>query len=169
MQVFSEKKERQKEEYIEQIILENYNRYYQLAYSYVHNEEDACDIVQNGAYRALRSNHTLQSKEYAGTWIYRIMLNEVFRYLKQPKCVSYEALQEGWKNEIEYAEDRYLNVDLQRALDLLSVQEKAVIIMKYFEDKKLEEIADILDENVSTIKSRLYRGVKKLKLKLAEE
>ena len=60
-------------------------------------------------------------------------------------------------------------MDLQRALDLLSLQDKAVIIMKYFEDKKLEEIADILDENVSTIKSRLYRGVKKLKLKLAEE
>ena len=43
-----------------------------------------------------------------------------------------------------------------------------MIILKYFEDKKLEEIADILDENVNTIKSRLYRSLKKLRGILAE-
>ena len=34
--------------------------------------------------------------------------------------------------------------------------------MKYFEDKKLEEIAEVLEENLSTVKSRLYRSIKKL-------
>ena len=169
MQVFSEKRDTWKENYIEQIILENYNRYYQLAYSYVHNEADDSDIVQNGAYRALRSSHTLQNKEYAKTWLYRIMLNEIFRYLKQPKFMSYEVLQEEQEKDIKYVEDSYSNVDLQRALDLLSMQDKAVIIMKYFEDKKLEEIADILNENVNTVKSRLYRGMKKLRMKLSDE
>ena len=41
-----------KEQKIEELLLENYNRYYRLAYSYVHNEADAADIVQNGAYKA---------------------------------------------------------------------------------------------------------------------
>ena len=36
-----------KEQKIEELLLENYNRYYRLAYSYVHNEADAADIVQN--------------------------------------------------------------------------------------------------------------------------
>lgn len=40
---------------IEEIILEKYNQYYRLAYCYTHNEADASDIVQNGAYKAIRS------------------------------------------------------------------------------------------------------------------
>lgn len=60
MHIFSYKKEEKNinkeinKTIIEQIILEKYNQYYRLAYSYVHNETDAFDIVQNGAYKALR-------------------------------------------------------------------------------------------------------------------
>ena len=62
---FSGKKERANRNLVEQIILEKYNQYYRLAYSYVHNEADACDIVQNGAYKALRGSHALKKPEYA--------------------------------------------------------------------------------------------------------
>ena len=48
-----------KEQKIEELLLENYNRYYRLAYSYVHNEADAADIVQNGAYKAIRNSDSL--------------------------------------------------------------------------------------------------------------
>lgn len=41
------------EQCIEDILLENYDHYYRMAYSYTHNEADAQDIVQNGAYRAI--------------------------------------------------------------------------------------------------------------------
>ena len=60
-------------------------------------------------------------------------------------------------------------MDLQDALDALPKQEKAIIVMKFFEDKKLEEIAEILNENLSTIKSRLYRSMKKLRIRLSDE
>lgn len=50
---------------VEQIILSDYQQYYRLAYSYVHNAEDAGDIVQNGAYRALRRSDSLNQPEYA--------------------------------------------------------------------------------------------------------
>ena len=171
MHFFFEKKDRTNKILIEQIILEKYNQYYRLAYSYVHNEADANDIVQNGAYKALRSSHTLKKAEYAETWIYRIMLNECFQYLKHPKFLSYEAIWEENKIEAEmgFAEDCYRNIDLQRALDTLSNQDRAVVILKYFEDKKLEEIAEILDENLNTIKSRLYRSIKKLRGILSDE
>lgn len=164
---FPEKREKANRELIENIILEKYNQYYRLAFSYTHNEADACDIVQSGAYKALRSSNTLKNPEYAETWVYRIMLNECFGYLRQPKVLSYEAVQE--ENGMEAgAEDRYRDVDLQRALDMLPDSDRAVIILKYFEDKKLEEIAEILDENLSTVKSRLYRSMKKLKSSLAD-
>ena len=164
---FPEKREKANRELIENIILRKYNQYYRLAYGYVHNEADACDIVQNGAYKALRSSGTLKNPEYAETWVYRIMLNECFGYLKHPRVLSYEAVQE--ENGMEAGvEDRYEDVDLQRALDMLPDSDKAVIILKYFEEKKLEEIAEILDENISTVKSRLYRSMKKLRNSLTD-
>lgn len=169
MNFLSGKKDKINKKLIEQIILEKYNQYYRLAYSYVHNEADANDIVQNGAYKALRSSHTLKEPEYAETWVYRIMLNECFQQFKRPLSLSYEAIQEEKGIEIEGVEDSYVDIDLQRALDALPEKDKAIIILKYFEDKKLEEIADILDENVNTIKSRLYRSMKKLRSTLSSE
>lgn len=154
---------------IEGIILEKYNQYYRLAYCHTHKEADACDIVQNGAYKAIRSSHTLKEPEYAESWIYRIMLNECFSYIKRPKLLSYEDLQEKNAIETESKEDRYADIDLQNALDLLQDKDRIVIILKYFEDKKLEEIADILEENVNTVKSRLYRGIQKLRNILSEK
>ena len=50
-----------KEQKIEQLLLENYNKYYRLAYSYVHHEADAADIVQNGAYKAVSYTHLRQN------------------------------------------------------------------------------------------------------------
>lgn len=164
MQLLRFAKIKSNEEIVEEIILEQYNQYYRLAHSYVHNEADAEDIVQNGAYKALRSSKTLRNPEYAKTWIYRIMLNEIFSFLKQPKTESYEYMQEELGVEAKHVEDAYTDFDLQRALDSLPEQDKAIVVMKFFEDKKLEEIADILNENLSTVKSRLYRSMKKLRI-----
>ena len=47
---------------IERLLLENYNRYYHLAYSYVHNPDDASDIVQNGAYLAIKNSASLNDR-----------------------------------------------------------------------------------------------------------
>lgn len=152
-----------KEKRVEEIILQNYDCYYRLAYSCVHNEADAGDIVQNGVYRAIRSSHKLKQKAYAETWVYRIMLNEIFRLCKEKKTelISLDEIQAE-----QGREDVYGNLDLQRALDSLSPKDKAIVVLRFFEDRKLEEIAQILDENVSTVKSRLYRSLKKLRIEL---
>ena len=164
--ITTKEEEKTNENAEEDIILEQYNQYYRLAYSYVHNEVDAEDIVQNGAYKALRNSKTLRNPEYAKTWIYRIMLNEIFNSLRRPQAMSYEYMQEEMGIEAEPVEDTYTDIDLQRALDSLPEQDKAIVVMRFFEDKKLEEIADILDENISTIKNRLYRSMKKLRIRL---
>lgn len=165
---FAQNKSQEKKAEIERVILENYNQYYRLAYSYTHDASDACDIVQNGAYKALRSGYALKETEYAKTWVYRIMLNECFGFLKRPRPLSLEAVREMGKTE-SGREDRYADLDLRNALDALPKKDKAVVILKYFEDKKLEEIAELLGENISTVKSRLYRSMKKLKKTLSRE
>lgn len=165
-----------KEKLVEELLLENYNRYYRLAWSYVRNGDDALDIVQNGVYKAILHSAELRKKEYAGTWIYRIMLNEIRDFLKKPKAFSIDAMENGEEGgegalrgrEELSKEDSYEDVDLSRALDSLSPEDKLVVELRYFEDRKLEEIADILEENVNTVKSRLYRSLRKLKVKLGE-
>ena len=153
-----------KEKIVEEILLNNYNQYYRLAYSYVQNDDDAGDIVQNGAYRAIRNARNLKHEEYASTWLYRIMLNEIFTFCKNQKAKAASYIQ------IEQAtEDNYEDIDLQRALETLSDEERMIVELKYFEDMKLEEIAEIMNENLSTVKSRLYRSLRKLKLKLENE
>ena len=97
------------------------------------------------------------------------MLNECFQYLKRPSDFSYEEMQEKNGLEGQAAEDRYADMDLQKALDALTEKDRSVVILKYFEDMKLTEIAEILEENVSTVKSRLYRSLRKLQGLLLEE
>ena len=103
-----------KEKAVEDLLLQNYDQYYRLAYSYVHNEADSGDIVQNGAYKAIRSSSDLKEVRYAATWLYRIMLNEIFSFCKQKKT---EPLEEG--NDEPHYEDTYENLDLKHALELL--------------------------------------------------
>ena len=152
---------KKKRDVIEQLLLENYNKYYRLACSYVHNDADAGDIVQNGAYKAILNSNKLQNIEYAETWIYRIIMNEIFAKYREKEMVPLESitLEQG-------KEDAYENVDLQKAIESLEKEDRTVVILRYYEDMKLEDIAKILNENLSTVKSRLYRSMKKLKLQL---
>ena len=70
---------------IQKNLTDNYQKYYRLAYSYVHNEADAMDIVQEGAYKAILKSGLLENPDYVGTWIYRIMVNEALSFIRKQK------------------------------------------------------------------------------------
>lgn len=151
-----------KEALVRSILLENYESYYRLAFSYVHQEADAMDIVQEGACKAMAKARSLREERFAGTWIYRIMINTAKDYLKR-----YEKEREILREDmIASPEQGEVDPELQEALDRLYVQEKTLIILRFYEDKPLSEIAEILQENLSTVKSRLYRTLDKLRREL---
>ena len=156
-------KQNKNEEIIQEALVRNYDKYYKLAYSYVHNEADAMDIVQESAYKAILKSDTLRKPEFINTWLYRIVINEACTLIRKIR---------GEVSEIEEdhvtVEDTYTNMDLHQAIENLSEQERTLIVLRYFEDKKLDEIAEILELNINTVKSRLYRVFDKLKLELAE-
>ena len=54
-------------------------------------------------------------------------------------------------------------------LDRLDEKERTVVVLRYFHDLKLEDIAGILGENVNTVKARLYRTLKKMRMELEPE
>ena len=168
MNFFPGKDEKKKEQLVEETIVKKYNSYYRLAYSYVHNASDAEDIVQNTAYHALRAAGSLRNPQYIETWLYRILMNETFKLLKRPESFSYEEFVEKTGNEGGSVEDSYENVDLVRILDELPEKDKLVVELRYFEDRKLEDIALVLEENINTVKSRLYRSLKKMRIMLEE-
>ena len=66
-------------------------------------------------------------------------------------------------------EDHYQDLDLKQMINRLDDKSRTVILLRYFEDLKLEEIADIAGENLNTVKARLYRALKKLRLELEPE
>ena len=67
-----------------------------------------------------------------------------------------ELPEEGVNDQIE-------DLDLRQALEKLDSEERAIVVLKYFEEEKLKTIAQIMDLNLNTVKSKLYRAVDKLK------
>ena len=148
----------------EQILTENYERYYRLAYSYMRNEDDALDVVQESAYRAIRDCRKVRNKDYLSTWIYRIVVNTALDMLRRKK-------KENITEELPEipVEDQYQDLELRTVLNQLDDKSRTIILLRYFEDLKLEDIADIVGDNLNTVKARLYRSLKKLRLNLQAE
>lgn len=119
------------------------------------------DIVQEGAYKAMAKAGSLRDESYAATWVYRIMINTAKDYLKK-----YERERGILEEDIAVSGDIGRDVELREAVEKLPLQEKTLIILRFYEDKSLAEIAQILQENLSTVKSRLYRTLEKLRREL---
>lgn len=150
---------------VAEYVISNKERYYRLAYSYVKNADDALDIMQESIYKAVSHVDSLKDVRYINTWFYRIIVNTSIDFLrKQKKVIPVE--DEILESFTSQTNDEYENFDLQRAMDNLPKKYRTVVILRYFEDLKIEEIAEILNENINTIKTRLYKSLKLLRIKM---
>ena len=66
-------------------------------------------------------------------------------------------------------EDKYQDTDLYDAVMKLDSKYRIVIILKFYEDMTIERISEVLDENISTVKTKLYKALKKLRLEIDKE
>ena len=147
----------------ERILTTEYEKFYRLAYSYVQNKEDALDVVQESAYKVIRDCGRVRQAKYLSTWIYRVVINTSLDLLRRR---SRESAAEVLP-EIPY-EECYGEMELRQVLGCLDEKSRAVLILRYFEDMKLEDIAGVLEENTNTVKARLYRSLKKLRACLSD-
>ena len=150
-------------------IRDNQDKLYRMAFSYAKNGDAALDIVQEAITKALKNIDKLKEEKYVNTWFYRIVINECLQYIKKNKKMMYCRLQEienkvDWKDSITYE-----GIDTYKYVQKLSPKIKTVILLRFFEDKKIEEIAKITNTNVNTVKSRLYKGLKELRKWLKNE
>lgn len=151
-------------EKVELELTKNYERYYRLAYSYVRNEQDALDIVQESAYKAIKGCKNMEQDEYVSTWIYRIVVNEALMLIRSRKNIvqTMPEFEEG-------KEDQYEDIDLKQAIDKLGDPEHSIVKLRFFEDLPIKEIAKILNLKESTTKTKLYRGLEKLRKYMEEK
>ena len=148
----------------EKILLTNYEKYYRLAYSYVNNEQDALDIVQESAYKVMKDISKVREPDYLSTWIYRVVMNTAVDFLRkrQKESIGLEG--------VEISEEAVsLEDDPMELLKSLEEKDRTIVVLKVIEELKLEEIAVVLDLNVNTVKARLYRALKKLRIELKSE
>lgn len=160
-------KKRKKEEALIELISENRENFYRLSYSYVKNSEDALDIVQDSIQKALLKIGELRDGQKLKSWFYRIVVNTSLDFLRRRKKII---VVEDTKLE-SYAHgksDRYQDIDLGNSIDLLPPIYRTVIVLRYFEDLKIDEIAEILEENQSTIKTRIHRALSMLRIQMEE-
>lgn len=154
-------------EKIVEYIVTNQDKFYRLAFSYVRNQQDALDIVQNSICKALENYESIRELSAVRTWFYRIIVNESINFMKKSKKEFLE-MDEFFKN-IAYNEEQYEGEDeLLDEINKLDTQVQHIIKLRFYEELSLQEIAAITKMNLNTVKAKLYRGLKALKLEIGE-
>lgn len=148
---------------VEKELLDNYKKYYRLAYSYVRNEADALDIVQESAYKAIKNCESIKDADFITTWIHRIVINTAMDLLRRSQR-AYETMEEETREQ-GAVDTGYSEADVMDMLSILEEKDRSILILRYFEGFGLEEIAAITNEKLSTVKSRLYRALHKMRMK----
>ncbi|MGL4913658.1 MAG: sigma-70 family RNA polymerase sigma factor [Romboutsia sp.] len=150
-------------------LIEYYSdRLYKEAYIRCKYEEDAKEIVQETIYKAYRNIHTLKDPQYFKTWISRILINVSNDYLKKHGMIDLEHDESKYIKEIVIEDIVEVKIDLYNAIDELEDKYKNVIILRYVEDLKVDEISKILDRPINTIKTHLRKAIKDMKSLLKE-
>ena len=149
-------------------ILQNQAKFYRIAYCYVYQKEAALDIVQNAICRALENYSGLKNVNAIRTWFYRILINECLQYLNKHKreilCEPAEL-----KEDIYYEEAFEEKLEIYQKVCELPEHLKTVVILHYFEQLTLREISQATDINLSTVKTRLYSALNRLKKEMEAE
>ena len=145
-----------------QYIVAHQEEFYRLAYSYVKNRDAALDVVQESIVRALTRSDTLRQPEFLKAWFYRILLNESMNYYRHNRRLV--SLDEALGDTAPApAGDTAARLDLYDAIGRLEEKEQTIIRLRFFQDLKLEEIAQVTGVNLNTVKSRLYKSLRKLR------
>jgi RNA polymerase sigma-70 factor, ECF subfamily len=146
----------------------------------VDNSEDAADVTQDAFINAYQSLNSFKGDSEFFTWLYRIAFNAAITLKRKRKAVV-RLDSEGVDGTIDPADpSEYMrpglalersedDAKLYAAIQRLSAEHRAVLVLKDIEDQRYEEIAAILDVPVGTVRSRLHRARTELRQLLVNE
>ena len=142
--------------------------------------EDARDLCQEAFLRAYRGLRTFKKDARFSSWLYQIALNVCRDRLRRRRgrtIVSLDELDEGGQeaavlpgpSPLDLAEARDIADRVARAVGALPDEQREVIVLKEYQGLTFAEIADVLNVPLSTVKTRLYRGLVQLRQRLEHE
>lgn len=166
-------------EAFDQLVSRYRTRVFGMIYNMVHNEQDAWDLAQESFLKAWKSIARFRGQSSFYTWIYRIVTNVTIDWLrkKQVKGGGAEFNDELQVREVDPAartvpkadaaphermEQAEIRARIDGAIQQLSPEHRAVILMKEIEDMQYHEIAEALGCSIGTVMSRLFYARKKL-------
>lgn len=135
------------------------------------NIHDAEDLTQDTFSKAFCKITNFKEKSRFSTWIYRIAYNIAIDFLRKKKRqISTDWSDHNHSNKLRWEPKEYSDKNelINRALHTLTVNQRSVVSLHYYQDMKLTEIAHIMDCAESTVRVRLFRALKKLKKKLKD-
>jgi len=149
-------------------LIENHKDYlYRTAYLYTKNEQAALDAVGDCILSGFQSIKTLREPAYFKTWLTRILLNVANDSFRKGKnlILTNEIEKAGFEKDISIEE----RLDLYQAIENLPEKYRSVIILKYFNELKVSEIAYTMDIPEGSVKAYLARARKDLRIYLKED
>jgi len=149
------------------------NAVHAFAYRYVRNGEDADDVAQEAFVRVWKNLKKFDQTKNFKTWLFTIAKNAALDLIKKKKPMSFSQI--GQEDEALDAflapyltgpelpdaafERTMARAELKTALDALPVGYRTVLTMRYNDNLKFREIAEVLDEPIDTVKSKHRRGL----------
>ena len=156
------------------------HKLYQICYRMLSNKQEAEDIAQEAFVRAYINLHSYDQKRKFSTWLYRIATNLCIDRIRKKKpdyyldaqvpgtdgLDMYSQIASDEKLPEETVEQMELQERIQYEISRLPDKYRSVIVLKYIEELSLQEISEILDMPLGTVKTRIHRGREALRKQL---
>ena len=161
-----------------QLVLRWERPIYALAYRVIGREEDARDVTQEAFLRAFRALGGFKGQAKFSSWLYRITLNLCRDWMRRERRTPIAQAPEGVdlvelagettpsESVEELVSRRQLGRAVEKVMALLPEEQRTAIILKEYHGLTFQEIADLLDCPLSTVKTRLYQGLTVLRKQL---
>lgn len=121
------------------------------------------------AFRSFQKFSSVKDFTLFKTWVIRIAINCAIDLLRKNKKLVYLQVEGIIESPSPINKDIPLSISLQDLMDILNEEDKSVILLKYYQGYTFNEISDILNTPLSTVKSVLYRALEKLRKKVRRE
>lgn len=151
---------------IGEILMENMDSMYRVAFGILKNEEQISDAISNTILIVFEKISNLRNKEYFKTWLTKILINECYKIYNQSKKIVFL---ENYNQETLIHNDKYSDFETRELVKGLAEDLRETVILYYFEDFGVKDIAKMLEIPEGTVKLRLSRARKELATKLRKE
>jgi RNA polymerase sigma factor (sigma-70 family) len=139
------------------------------------DHDDADDVLQNTFVKIWRNIGAFRGESSLYTWMFRIATNEAISFINQQKkqanafsSESTDYLRDNLMSD-DYFDGSEIEIKLQEAIALLPTKQRLVFNMKYFEEKKYNEMSELLNTSVGALKASYHHAVRKIEEFLSDQ